>query len=69
MPSSYWDEALAAKYRAFQYHFPERPLEGRVFILARGAGGLGATTTTLLVHEGAFEYRMAMFPTAREINR
>ena len=48
MPSSYWDEALVAKYRAFQYHFPERPLQGRVFILAGGAGGLGAATTTLL---------------------
>jgi len=53
MPSSHWDEPLAAKYRSFQYHFPERPLEGRVLILAGGAGGLGAASTMLLAREGA----------------
>lgn len=53
MASSYWDEALAAQYRAFQYSFPERPLAGRVVILAGGTGGLGAATTMLLAREGA----------------
>jgi 3-oxoacyl-[acyl-carrier protein] reductase len=51
--SSYWDESLAARYRAFQYNFPERPLAGRVIILAGGTGGLGAATTMLLAREGA----------------
>src|ERR1700680_1288722 len=53
MASPYWDEALAARYRAFQYRFPERPLAGRVIILAGGTGGLGAPTTMLLAREGA----------------
>jgi NAD(P)-dependent dehydrogenase (short-subunit alcohol dehydrogenase family) len=53
MASSYWDEALAARYRAFQYNFAERPLAGRVVILAGGTGGLGAATTMLLAREGA----------------
>jgi NAD(P)-dependent dehydrogenase (short-subunit alcohol dehydrogenase family) len=51
MASSYWDEALAARYRAFQYSLPERPLAGRVVIVAGGAGGLGAATTMLLARE------------------
>ena len=53
MASPYWDEALAARYRAFQYSFPERPLAGRVVILAGGSGGLGAAATMLLAREGA----------------
>jgi NAD(P)-dependent dehydrogenase (short-subunit alcohol dehydrogenase family) len=53
MASSYWDESLAARYRAFQYSFPERPLAGRVVIVAGGTGGLGAATTMLLAREGA----------------
>jgi 3-oxoacyl-[acyl-carrier protein] reductase len=53
MASSYWDEALAARYRAFQYSFAERPLAGRVAIVAGGTGGLGAATTMLLAREGA----------------
>lgn len=53
MASSYWDEALAARYRAFQYSFAERPLAGRVVIIAGGTGGLGAATTMLLAREGA----------------
>jgi NAD(P)-dependent dehydrogenase (short-subunit alcohol dehydrogenase family) len=51
MASSYWDEALAARYRAFQYSLAERPLTGRVVIVAGGAGGLGAATTMLLARE------------------
>jgi 3-oxoacyl-[acyl-carrier protein] reductase len=53
MVSSYGDEALAARYRAFQYSFAERPLAGRVVIVAGGTGGLGAATTMLLAREGA----------------
>src|ERR1700694_691347 len=53
MASSYWDEVLAARYRAFQYSFAERPLAGRVVILAGGTGGLGAAATRLLAREGA----------------
>ncbi len=53
MGSPYWDEALAARYRAFQYSFPERRLAGRVVILVGGTGGLGAAATMLLAREGA----------------
>jgi NAD(P)-dependent dehydrogenase (short-subunit alcohol dehydrogenase family) len=53
MASLYWDETLAARHRAFQYNFPERPLAGRVVVLAGGAGGLGAAATALLAREGA----------------
>ena len=53
MPSSYWDEALGAKYRAFQFDFPDRSLEGRAVILAGGTGGLGAATAMLPAREGA----------------
>jgi len=53
MASPNWDEALAARYRAFQYSFAERPLSGRVVIVAGGTGGLGAATTMLLAREGA----------------
>ncbi len=53
MASSYWDEQLAERYRRLQYEFPERPLEGRVIVLAGGTGGLGAATALLLAREGA----------------
>jgi len=53
MASPYWDEALATRYRAFQYSFADRPLAGRVVILAGGTGGLGAAATMLLAQEGA----------------
>ena len=53
MASSYWDETLAARYRAFQYSFPERSLAGRAIVLAGGTGGLGAAATMLLAREGA----------------
>lgn len=53
MASAYWDEALANKYRNFQYSFPKCSLAGRVIILAGGTGGLGAATTLLLAREGA----------------
>lgn len=53
MPSAYWDESLASRYRQFQYAYPERSLEGRVIILAGATGGLGAATVSLLAREGA----------------
>src|SRR2546427_3356661 len=53
MPSSFWDEALAAKSRAFQYEFRERALAGCPVVIAGGTGGLGAATTLLLAAEGA----------------
>src|SRR5258708_24293076 len=53
MASPYWDEALAARSRAFQSSFADRPLAGRVIILAGGTGGLGAGATMLLAQEGA----------------
>jgi hypothetical protein len=53
MPSSFWDEALAAKSRAFQYEFRERSLARCVVVIASGTGGLGAATTMLLATEGA----------------
>jgi 3-oxoacyl-[acyl-carrier protein] reductase len=53
MPSSFWDEALAAKSRAFQYEFRERSLAGCAVVIAGGTGGLGAATTMLLAAEGA----------------
>src|SRR5258706_13553655 len=53
MASSNWDDGLAARYHAFQFSFADRPLAGRVVIIAGGTGGLGAAATTLLAREGA----------------
>jgi NAD(P)-dependent dehydrogenase (short-subunit alcohol dehydrogenase family) len=53
MPSSHWDEQLAARYRAFQYNFEERTLAGKLIVVAGGTGGLGAATVALLASEGA----------------
>lgn len=53
MPSSFWDENLAARYRVFHYEFGERALAGRVVIVAGGTGGLGAATVAMLAREGA----------------
>ena len=53
MSSLFWDEALAARYRAFQYDFAERALSGRAVIVAGGTGGLGAALVALLAREGA----------------
>ncbi len=53
MPSSYWDEKLAERYRNFRYDFLERSLARRTFVVAGGTGGLGAATVTLLAREGA----------------
>jgi len=53
MPSSYWDETLAARYRRFHYDFAEKTLAGRNVVIAGGTGGLGAATVALLAREGA----------------
>jgi len=53
MPSAYWDESLASRYRQFQYAFSERSLHGCTVVLAGATGGLGAATVSLLAREGA----------------
>jgi NAD(P)-dependent dehydrogenase (short-subunit alcohol dehydrogenase family) len=53
MPSSYWDEKLAARYREFRFEFSGGALKGRVVVVAGGTGGLGAATVALLAQEGA----------------
>ena len=53
MGSKYWDEKVAAGYRAFAYEFAERRLAGRVVIVSGGTGGLGAATVMLLAREEA----------------
>lgn len=52
MPSSYWDDALAERYRRFQFDFPSRTLAGKIILVAGGSGGLGAATCARLAHEG-----------------
>ncbi|MCL6481724.1 MAG: SDR family oxidoreductase [Firmicutes bacterium] len=52
MTSAHWDEQQAARYRAFQYDFPEKTLAGKTVIVAGGTGGLGAALVTLLAREG-----------------
>ena len=39
--------------REFTFHFDERPLEGRVVLVAGGTGGLGSATVALLARDGA----------------
>lgn len=53
MPSSFWDDALAERYRRFQFDFPSCTLTGKVVLVAGGSGGLGAATCARLAHEGA----------------
>jgi len=53
MASSYWDEQLAARYRAFRFDFPACALAGRLIVVAGGAGGLGSATVAMLAGEGA----------------
>ncbi|MCL6566485.1 MAG: SDR family oxidoreductase [Acidobacteriia bacterium] len=53
MTSAYWDEQQAARYRAFQYDFPEKTLAAKTVIVAGGTGGLGAALVALLAREGA----------------
>jgi len=50
MASPYWDEALATRYRAFQYSFLRtRPLAGaRLSFSREERAGLGAAATMLL---------------------
>lgn len=53
MASSYGDETLAGRYRAFRYDFSGQALRGRVVVVAGGTGGLGGAAVALLAHEGA----------------
>lgn len=53
MPSHYWDESLAERYRHFRYEFADRSLARRTVIIAGGTGGLGAAAVALLAREGA----------------
>jgi 3-oxoacyl-[acyl-carrier protein] reductase len=53
MPSAYWDEALAERYRRHRYDFPEKSLAGRTVVVAGGTGGLGSALVALLAREGA----------------
>ncbi len=53
MPSRFWDDSLASRYRNFQYHFNANALSGRVVVIAGGTGGLGAAAVALLASEGA----------------
>jgi len=53
MPSAYWDESLAERYRCFHFDFPEKPLAGRTVIVAGGTGGLGSALVAFLAGEGA----------------
>jgi NAD(P)-dependent dehydrogenase (short-subunit alcohol dehydrogenase family) len=53
MPSAYWDESLAERYRSFRYDFPEKSLAGRTVVVAGGTGGLGGALVAMLAREGA----------------
>jgi 3-oxoacyl-[acyl-carrier protein] reductase len=53
MPSAYWNESLAERYRRYRYQFPANTLAGRTIIVAGGTGGLGGAVVARLAHEGA----------------
>jgi NAD(P)-dependent dehydrogenase (short-subunit alcohol dehydrogenase family) len=53
MPSAYWDESLAERYRRFEFEFTEKSLAGRTVVVAGGSGGLGSAVVSLLAQEGA----------------
>lgn len=53
MPSDYFDESVAERYKRFEFNFSQRTLAARTVILAGGSGGLGAATAMLLAQEGA----------------
>jgi 3-oxoacyl-[acyl-carrier protein] reductase len=44
---------LSGSHISFDFDFNERPLAGRVVLVAGGAGGLGGATVALLAREGA----------------
>jgi NAD(P)-dependent dehydrogenase (short-subunit alcohol dehydrogenase family) len=45
--------AVSNKDDSFDFDFDERPLAGRVALVAGGTGGLGSATTALLARDGA----------------
>lgn len=53
MPSEYWDEKLAERFRQFRYEFPEKMLSGQTIVVAGGTGGLGSALVALLARERA----------------
>lgn len=53
MPSSFWDDARAERYRRFQFDLSSGTLAGKVILVSGGSGGLGAATCARLAHEGA----------------
>ncbi|HET9401540.1 MAG TPA: SDR family oxidoreductase [Candidatus Acidoferrales bacterium] len=53
MGSKFADTKRAARWKTFQYDFPERSLAGKVVAVAGGSGGLGAALVALLAAEGA----------------
>src|SRR6185369_10664515 len=44
---------LSASTECFNFNFADRPLEGRVVLVAGATGGLGSATVALLCREGA----------------
>lgn len=44
---------MSSKDDSFNFDFDERPLAGRVALVAGGTGGLGSATTALLARDGA----------------
>jgi NAD(P)-dependent dehydrogenase (short-subunit alcohol dehydrogenase family) len=53
MPSQFFDEKAAKRFKSFRFEFAKRPLAGCTVVVAGGAGGLGAATVALLAKEGA----------------
>lgn len=53
MASKFADAERAARWKVFQFDFPEASLAGKVVAVAGGSGGLGAALVALLAAEGA----------------
>jgi len=53
MPSRFLDPDATRRQAEHRYDFNRKGLAGRVVLLPGGAGGLGAATTALLLHDGA----------------
>lgn len=53
MPSRFLDPDATRRQAEYRYDFNRKGLAGRVVLLPGGAGGLGAATTALLLHDGA----------------
>lgn len=53
MPSSYLEDSLVERYRRLEFDFSDRPLAGKLILLAGGTGGLGPASAALLARDGA----------------